>query len=52
VTVKAEKPAVVKYIALEEFLKATSFESKAKWKMSVNKLFSTSFGNYVMSLAT
>ncbi len=28
VTVKAEKPAVVKYIALEEFLKATSFEKK------------------------
>jgi len=30
VTVKAEKPAVVKYIALAEFLKATSFEQKGK----------------------
>jgi hypothetical protein len=29
VTVKAEKPAVVKYIALEKFLKAASFEKKA-----------------------
>jgi len=30
VTVKAEKPAVVKYIALEEFLKVTSFGEKAQ----------------------